>query len=79
MREAVAGGDLAAVSAAGHALKGSSSNIGAQPVAALAADLERAADEGQLDAVAEIVDRLEVALERTIVALRSASVPDAPA
>ena len=49
IRDAIGRRDLAALSYAAHALKGGSSLIGAQPLAQLCLQLERAAREGAIE------------------------------
>jgi len=63
-REAVRSADANAVERAGHTLKGALLNISAQDAAAAARDFEQSGRSGVLDQRAELLDRLESALER---------------
>ncbi len=69
LREAVAAGDAAGVSADGHALKGAAGNIGARRVAALASQLEQQALTGSLEGAADAVELLASAIAEADAAL----------
>jgi two-component system sensor histidine kinase/response regulator len=58
LQEDAGRGDLEAVERAAHALRGSAGNIAANPIAAVAADLQRAAREGRAKDVPALIARL---------------------
>jgi HPt (histidine-containing phosphotransfer) domain-containing protein len=62
LRIAAAKGDLEALQAAGHSLKGSAVNLGARKLGRLAADLEKRAKAGDVPNAPEIVGQLAVEL-----------------
>lgn len=51
--------DIDTVRRSAHSLKGSSSNLGAMPLADLSLEVERKAREDSLDGVDELIDRIE--------------------
>jgi signal transduction histidine kinase/DNA-binding response OmpR family regulator/HPt (histidine-containing phosphotransfer) domain-containing protein len=65
-------GDAEALRTAAHALRGSSSALGAVEVEGLCAELERLAAAGDLDRVVGLAGQLEDAVARTVPALRAA-------
>jgi len=71
LRASLVNGDASGVGAAAHRIKGASLSMGAARVAALAAEAEVAAREGNLAPCAGLVASLEEELEPTRVALRS--------
>jgi HPt (histidine-containing phosphotransfer) domain-containing protein len=78
LRDALAGGDAVAAERLAHSIKGSSSNIGAPHVAALAGELEGRLARGSFDGADELVARLAAELERARQALIE-KVPGPPA
>jgi HPt (histidine-containing phosphotransfer) domain-containing protein len=69
MEAALKQNDLSAISPLAHGLKGSASNLGARPLAALAAQLEDAASGARLAAVEELLTRLKKEYKRVRVQL----------
>lgn len=65
-------GDAGTVERAGHAIKGSSGNMGATRMATLGADLQRAGHRGDLEAAAGLVEQMEVEFQCTRVVLEDA-------
>lgn len=63
IRDAVAGGDPANVRAAAHAVKGSSSHLGASEVGKQAAIIEDAARDGRVESM-QAVDALALAVRK---------------
>lgn len=59
LRDATEKSDAGAAERSAHSLKGSSSNVGATRLAALAAEAERSANQGDFEAVRELYPRLE--------------------
>lgn len=64
LRDALAGRDAATAERLAHSIKGSSSNIGAPRVAAVAAELEALLAGGSFDGSEDLLGRLETELER---------------
>jgi len=64
LKEALAGRDAATGERLAHSIKGSSSNIGAPHVAAVAAELEALLARGSFDGTDALLARLEAELER---------------
>jgi HPt (histidine-containing phosphotransfer) domain-containing protein len=60
IREAVTGGDFAEAAAAAHRLKGSSGNVGAQSLFALARQLEIASQSQRTTTASHLADQVEV-------------------
>ena len=56
LREALAGGDLEKIEQLAHSLKGSSSNVGAVQIEALARQIEERAARGSAGGVSELLD-----------------------
>jgi CheY-like chemotaxis protein len=73
MARALAAGDVAAVTAGAHRLKGSSLTVGASAVAAACLTLEKAACGGQLEGGEARLAKIEKELERAARALREAA------
>ena len=71
-------GDLGAVAETAHSLRGSSANLGAQTIAELCAELDRACATGDLAAAKDILGRLELEFETAAQALRAAFALDEP-
>lgn len=71
LREAHAQGDWETIEGLGHSMKGMGGAYGFDPVTELGADLERLAPEGDAEAVAERIDRLEDYLARVRVTFTS--------
>ena len=71
MRQALAANDPGTLASAAHALKSSSSNVGARHVRQLCADLEAIGREGRIDGAADLVHRLESAYEQATRALHA--------
>lgn len=69
LRDALAGRDAATGERLAHSIKGSSSNIGAPHVAAVAAELEALLARGSFDGADDLLARLEAELERARQAL----------
>ena len=69
MEVALKENDLPAIGPLAHGLKGSASNLGARPLAALAARLEDAASSGKLPAVKELLTQLKEEYKRVRVEL----------
>jgi HPt (histidine-containing phosphotransfer) domain-containing protein len=69
MEVALKENDLSAIAPLAHGLKGSASNLGARPLAALAARLEDAASSGKLPAVEEVFTQLKEEYKRVRVEL----------
>ena len=69
LRTALASGNAPALRAGAHRLKGSAANLGAVRVAALALELEQAAESGRLDGAGDLVEALATALAEAAVAL----------
>ena len=59
IKNALASGDLEALSEAAHGLKGSSLSIGISSVAEIAGELERAARAGEMQGIDILVSRVE--------------------
>jgi two-component system, sensor histidine kinase and response regulator len=70
LREAVEENDGTSVEQATHALKGSSSNMGAQCMSDLCTELQEAGSSGDLTRAPELLDRLEAEFVRVSQALR---------
>jgi signal transduction histidine kinase/CheY-like chemotaxis protein/HPt (histidine-containing phosphotransfer) domain-containing protein len=68
--DAAAGGDARALASAAHALKSSSTHMGAVDVRRLCDTLERMADRGELASAAPVIERLRVEYERAEASLR---------
>jgi len=69
IREAMVRSDVEAAERSAHSLKGSSSNVGAAQLAALAAEVEKSAGRGDFETVTELLPRLESEVERASQAL----------
>ena len=61
---AIPAADAGTIASAAHSLKGSSSNIGAAPLAALCATLERSARQGELSDAPALLGRIAVEADR---------------
>ena len=70
MRSALAAGDATVLRAAAHTLRGSSAQLGAVRLSALARELEAAARDRQLDGVRELLDRAAFEHARAVAAVR---------
>ncbi len=64
IRDGLLAGDMQAVRAAAHSLKGSAGNLGARPLAALCQEVEVAIRQGSLEGVAAFVARIDAEAER---------------
>ena len=64
LRRGLAHGDTTVLGRVAHSIKGSSSALGAENMAALCGKLTRRAHKGQLDEAAVVVERLEAEFER---------------
>ena len=64
MREALAQGDPDALKQAAHTLKGSSSNLGAEPLTSLCVALEEHGQAGEIQEAVSLIDQLEQEFER---------------
>jgi PAS domain S-box-containing protein len=71
VRRAVAGGDAQELTAAAHALAGSSATIGASHLAELCSQLERVGRSGELDSAPGLAAEVEAGLTEAVEALRS--------
>jgi CheY-like chemotaxis protein len=71
LRGALDSGDAPAARSAAHRLKGSAANLGALRVAALAFELERLGEDGELDEAPAVLDELASALEAAAAELES--------
>jgi HPt (histidine-containing phosphotransfer) domain-containing protein len=71
IRAAIATGDVAALVASAHALKGSAAYLSAQILRACAADLERAGRERHLDAAPALLVALDAAVAELLPELRA--------
>jgi CheY-like chemotaxis protein len=71
LREAVEGGDAKSVEQIAHALKGSSSNMGAKRMAKICAELEYVGASGDLSYAPELLGRLEEEFSRVRPALEA--------
>jgi signal transduction histidine kinase/CheY-like chemotaxis protein/HPt (histidine-containing phosphotransfer) domain-containing protein len=69
LRAAVAGADAAAIQCEAHTLKGSGASLGARQLARLCEELELLAQGGDMAHAAEVLERLEVEVERVVDAL----------
>jgi len=78
MREALARDDAEGVRAAAHTLKSASANIGALEVSVTAATIESKGSEGDLEAVREVLPRLEAALVPVLQAVNALARVAAP-
>ncbi|MBH0199077.1 MAG: response regulator [Nitrospira sp.] len=65
IREAIQGGDVAALNASAHQLKSSSAQVGALAASFHAAEIERLAQEQRLDAAANLLHPLEESIQLT--------------
>lgn len=70
IRESVSEGRVPEVERAAHALAGGSAVFGAESFISTCRELQRAGREGNLDAVPELVERMEAEFERLRDALR---------
>jgi HPt (histidine-containing phosphotransfer) domain-containing protein len=80
-QEAAARGDAAVLAQLAHQLRGGASQLGAERMTSLAAELEQMARQGVVDGAAALVGRLQDAFVETQAALRElgvAVVPIAP-
>ena len=73
LRKFLAAGDLAAFTRAAHTIKGSSANVGAARVRALAERLEQLGRRDGLSGVGSLVDQCDQAFAEAAAALRSLS------
>jgi len=71
IREAVAGGDGAALGLTAHTLKSNCAMLGATCLAAMCARLERCGDSGALDEAPGIINAAEAELARVLTALET--------
>jgi CheY-like chemotaxis protein len=71
LREAVEEDDARAVERVAHSLKGSSGNMGAMRMAAVYSEIEKVGGSGELTRAPELIERLEVELDRTRRALNA--------
>lgn len=71
IQQAVASGDLVAVRAVAHKLKGGAGAIGATRLADAAAALERAAADGEATAVSSLAAPIPALAQETVAALRA--------
>ena len=69
MHEVVARGDAAELQRLAHTQKGSAGTFGALELGAAAAELEEQAKRGSVGSVPEVMERLELAYQRTCRAL----------
>lgn len=69
LRRALAGGDAGEAERLAHSIKGSSANLGAPVVVALAAEIEKDVAGGALEGVDEKLARLEAEIDRVCEAL----------
>jgi PAS domain S-box-containing protein len=69
IREACVSGDVETLKQVSHKLAGGALNLGVTAAGRLAQQVEQAADTGSTEGVAELVDRLDVALEQGRVAV----------
>ncbi len=72
LRVALAERDSVAVERTGHALKGASGNMGANRMAALGADLQRAGHAGDLNTAAVLVEQLDAEFQRARIVMQDA-------
>lgn len=72
IRNGVAGGNIKETEKGAHSLKSSAANIGAEQVRAIAANMERAAADGDVAAVTTLLPSLEAAFAQAIGALETA-------
>ncbi len=70
LREAIESGEAEALDHAAHTLRGSSGNLGAARMAALCGELQGAADAGDLDRAAALLNGLEKEFDRVRTLLR---------
>lgn len=61
LHEALDGSNCEGIRFEAHAIKGASANIGAVSVREISSDIEQAGRDNRVDAVAELVERLEIA------------------
>ena len=73
IRAGSSGPDIGEAEKGAHSLKSSAANVGAHAVRGLAADIERAANEGDLNQVNELLASLEAAFADAIAALGAGS------
>lgn len=71
LKAAVSAGDVDTVTRKAHSLKGASANVGADRVAGVAADVERAGREGAVDRASVLLDALIEAFDQTVAASRA--------
>ncbi len=64
MREALTQDSAEGLREAAHTLKGSSSNLGAEPITRLCTVLEEQGQAGLLDEAASLIEQLEIEFER---------------
>jgi HPt (histidine-containing phosphotransfer) domain-containing protein len=77
LRGFLAAGDARAVQRQAHTVKGAAATVGAEALAALALELERAGEAGNLDTVRSAVDELESQFQRLKRAMRSSGLLEA--
>jgi HPt (histidine-containing phosphotransfer) domain-containing protein len=71
MREAVKNGAPDKLRQAAHSLKGSSGGLGAKPLAAVCAEVEKVGRAGSVEGVADKIDRVEHEYARVLKALET--------
>jgi HPt (histidine-containing phosphotransfer) domain-containing protein len=74
-REAAVRGDAATLAQLAHQLRGGASQLGAERMTSLAAELEHMARHGAVDGAAALVGRLQETFVETQAALRASGVP----
>jgi two-component system, sensor histidine kinase and response regulator len=77
-REALGRGDLQAVGRAGHSLKSSSAQMGAQRMQRIAREVETGAESGDPTATALLLDQLDTAFAEHLEWIREAGTTSAP-
>ncbi len=78
LRRAAASRDPAALRWSAHALRGNASFVGAREMQALCGDLEAAAAPSSTAGIDALLERLELAYQRTAAALRGLGLRDTP-
>ncbi|MEK7807552.1 MAG: Hpt domain-containing protein [Chloroflexota bacterium] len=73
MRTAATQGDADKLRQAAHSLKGSSANLGAKPLSAISAEVEKMGRAGVMTGVAEKIDQIEQEYARVLKMLESES------
>jgi CheY-like chemotaxis protein len=77
LKEAIASGDANAVRELAHSVKGSSSNLGAQRMAQLCAQLEAYGKSGDLSDAGPVAQKLDAEFQKTMSALNALVAPQA--